>query len=260
MAGAALGAALAFISRRQHALSPGGAWAALAVAVACTTAGWAWAIVLVAFFVSANVLSRYRAGMREERIGAIVEKGAERDAWQVAANGAVFTGAAIASVIHPSGLWIPLAAGAIAASTADTWSTEIGTVAAGAPRLITTGRAVPVGTSGGVSWPGSLTGAGGAAFIAVTALLIGWGGLAAAAALAGGVAGMLVDSVAGASIQRRQWCARCGEPTERLMHSCGTGTERRGGMHWVNNDAVNLLSSVTGAIVGSILYCWLPSL
>lgn len=217
-------------------------------------------MILIAFFSSATLLSRYRAATRDALIGDMIEKGGERDAWQVAANGGVFAGAAIASVLYPSELWFPVAAGSIAASTADTWATEIGTLGARPPRLITTGRPVPTGTSGGVSWAGSLAGFAGAAFIGVVALVVGWGVAAAGAAVAGGIAGMLVDSMAGASIQRRGWCPECDKPTERLLHRCGNITETRGGISWVNNDAVNAVSSVAGAAVGSIFWYWPPRL
>jgi uncharacterized protein (TIGR00297 family) len=228
---------------------------AFVAAVICTAAGWGWAITLVTFFVSANLLSRYGRAARDARIGDMVERrGGERDAWQVAANGGVFAALAIASLVHPSADWLPPAAGAIAASTADTWATEIGTLAAHPPRLITTGRLVPTGTSGGVSWAGSLAGLAGAMFIAIVALLAGWSAPAAEAAIAGGVTGMLVDSLAGATIQRRQWCEQCDKPTEQLVHSCGTTTEMRGGFHWVGNDAVNAISSIAGAVVGAILF------
>src|SRR5688572_12277393 len=93
--------------------------------VICTAAGWSWGVLLVALFISANSLSRYRRATKLVRVGDMVEKGGERDAWQVAANGGAFTAAAIAALIHPSPIWLPVAAGAIAASTADTWATEV---------------------------------------------------------------------------------------------------------------------------------------
>ena len=208
---------------------------------------------LVALFVSVNALSRYHHSTKVARIGDMVEKDGERDAWQVAANGGVFTAAAIGSLIHPSPIWLPVAAGALAASTADTWATEIGTLAEHPPKLITTGEPVPAGTSGGVTWAGSLAGLAGAACIGILALLIGWGVRSAWAAVAGGIAGSFVDSVAGATFQRRRWCERCSKPTERLLHTCGTTTRPHGGIGWVDNDVVNAISSLTGAVVGLML-------
>jgi uncharacterized protein (TIGR00297 family) len=218
--------------------------------VTCTAAGWGWGLLLVTFFISANGLSRYRRTTKLARMAAMLEKGVERDAWQVAANGGVYTAAAIGALIHPSPIWFPFAAGAIAASTADTWATEIGSLADHPPKLITSGFAVPTGTSGGVTWAGTFAGLGGATLIAVLALLAGWSLRSAWAAVAGGIAGSLVDSFAGATIQRRRWCERCNEPTERLLHTCGTTTLPDGGIGWVNNDVVNVISSLTGAVVG----------
>src|SRR5688572_28933632 len=93
--------------------------------VVCTAAGWGWGVLLVALFISATALSRYRRVTMLVRVGDMVEKGSERDAWQLAANGGVFTAVAIATLIHPSPIWLPVAAGPIAASTADTWATEV---------------------------------------------------------------------------------------------------------------------------------------
>jgi uncharacterized protein (TIGR00297 family) len=218
-------------------------------------AGLGWAVLLVTLFITANVLSRYRHSVKEARLGGVVEKGGERDAWQVAANGGTFTALAIASLVHPSSIWLPLGAGAIAAATADTWATEIGTLATHPPRLITTGKVVPTGTSGAVTWIGTFAGLMGAIFIAVVALIVGWGATAAWAAVAGGIAGSLVDSLVGATTQRRRWCDVCDKPTERLVHSCGTKTHPHGGIGWVDNDVVNAISSLTGAVVGS-LWLW----
>lgn len=243
---------MVFIARRRHTLSRSGAAAGLVAGVICTAAGWSWAILLVTLFVSANALSRYRRQTKAARMADMVEKGGERDAWQVAANGGLFAALAVAALVHPSPVWLPLAAGAIAASTADTWATEIGMLAAHPPKLITTGRTVPAGTSGGVTWMGSLASLAGAMCTGALALVLGWGVPAALAAVAGGVAGSLVDSIAGATFQRRQWCDQCSRPTERLVHSCGSTTRPDGGIGWVNNDAVNAISSLTGAVVGSV--------
>jgi uncharacterized protein (TIGR00297 family) len=249
-----LGAGLITLSaRRQRTLSGSGAVAGFIVGVLCTAAGWGWAVLVVALFASANALTRYRRTTRLVRIGDTIEKFGERDAWQVAANGGLFTAAAIGSLIHPSPVWFPLAAGAIAASAADTWATEIGTLADHPPRLITSREVVTPGTSGGVTWVGTFAGLAGATFIAVLALLTGWGLRSALAAVAGGVAGSLIDSLAGATIQRRRWCFLCDKPTERLVHNCGTITSPHGGFGWVNNDVVNAISSLTGAVVGLVL-------
>ncbi len=250
--GLVLAGVVIFMARRQRALSPSGAAAALLVGTICAAAGWGWAILLATFFVSANALSLYGRSVKAERLRGMIEKNGERDAWQVAANGGVFAALAAASLVHPSPIWLAAGAGAIAAVSADTWATEVGTLAEHLPRLITTGEPVPAGTSGAVTWRGSFAGLTGGACIAVVALLAGWGTGAASAAIVGGIAGSVVDSLVG-TIQRRQWCERCGKPTERLVHNCGTVTQPHGGVRWLDNDMVNALSSLTGAVAGSIL-------
>ncbi len=250
--GTAIAGIVIFVARRQRALSSGGAAAALVVGTICAAAGWNWAILLATFFVSSNALSRYRRAAKTELVEAVVEKGGERDMWQVLANGGVFAALAAGSLIHPSATWLPAGVGAIAAVTADTWATEIGTLSATPPKLITTGKLVAPGTSGGVTWLGTLGGLVGACCIAAVTLVGGWGDRAAIAAIAGGVGGTLADSLIGATVQRRRWCEQCDKPTERLVHSCGTTTRPSGGLAWLGNDFVNLISSLTGAVVASI--------
>lgn len=241
------------LARRGRTLSPGGAVAGVVLGTIATAAGWGWTILLIALFLSGNILSRYQRRRKEESLGEIVEKGRERDAWQVVSNGGVFALAAVASLLHPSILWLPVAAGSISASTADTWATEVGMLSPSPPRSITSGLAVPPGTSGGVTWLGTTAALAGAMSIALLALLSGWGARAAAAAVVGGITGSIVDSIAGATIQRRRWCDRCNKSTERGVHICGTVTRRVGGIRWIDNDAVNAISSITGAVAGGIL-------
>jgi uncharacterized membrane protein len=50
-------------------------------------------------------------------------------------------------------------------------------------------------------------------------------------------------------LQERRWCASCELSTERRIHDCGTTTIQKGGMPWMNNDAVNLFATVIGGAV-----------
>jgi len=238
------------LGRRGRALSSSGAIAGIVLGTIATAAGWSWTVLLIALFLSANLLSRYQQRRKDAVMGEIIEKGGERDAWQVAANGGVFALAAVASLAHPSAIWLPLAAGSISASTADTWATEIGTLALLPPKSITSGRPVPPGTSGGVTWLGTAAALAGSAYIAFLVLLVGWGMRAAGAAIVGGLVGSLVDSIVGATVQRRRWCSRCEKATERAVHRCGTITTPAGGIQWIDNDAVNAIATITGAVAG----------
>jgi uncharacterized protein (TIGR00297 family) len=181
-----------------------GAAAALAVGVATIYGfGWRGVVLLLAFFVSSNLLTT---------------KHTRRNARQVVANGGVAALAALAG----SWAWF---AGALAAATADTWATEIGSHARTSPRLITNGTSVPAGTDGGMTLLGTLGGLAGAAMIAGVSFILGQ--RIPTAVATGGVLGMLLDSLLGATLQ--------------------------GKVRWMDNDAVNLAATLAGAVCAGLI-------
>lgn len=237
---------VALLAFHGRLLTVGGAVAATLVGACAVRAGIPWIALLLFFFVSSSLLSRWRAGERERLVRDLVEKGDRRDAAQVLANGIMFAVAALASLRDASGAWEAVAAGAIAAATADTWSTEVGTVGGGAPRFILDGRQVPPGTSGGVTLAGTAAGIVGAVLAASVTVSLDWE-VPFAAVVAGGLAGSAVDSLLGALVQERRWCDRCALYTERRLHRCGSLTTHRGGIRGIDNDLVNLISILAGA-------------
>jgi uncharacterized protein (TIGR00297 family) len=251
--GALVAAIIALAARRLGALSSSGAAAAVVVGTACVAAGWRWGALLIAFFVVSSALSRVGREVKRRRLAGIIEKEGARDATQVLANGGVYTLTALAAAATGSGPWSAAALGVLATSTADTWGTEVGTLAGGTPRSVLSGRRIQPGMSGGITLRGSLATAAGAAFIAGVAWMLGWGGGEAAAAAGGGIVGAFADSILGASIQERRWCDVCSAPTERLVHPCGTPTRPIGGLQGFRNDAVNLSSGLIGGLVSALL-------
>ena len=252
LVGILLAGALAFSARAVRALSRGGAIAALIVGTAAVIAGWTWAILLIVFFIVSSALSRFKHAAREARIGRIVEKGDERDAIQVFANGGVFALAAVAATVTGDAVWACAATGALAAATADTWATEVGTLAGGLPRSVVSLRPVPAGTSGAITVPGTLASIAGAAMITAVAYLTGASAVPSAVFI-GGLAGSLADSLVGATIQERRWCDGCSEATERRLHSCGATTRIVGGVPGARNDFVNVVCTLVGAVVAAVL-------
>ncbi|HEU4631259.1 MAG TPA: DUF92 domain-containing protein [Gemmatimonadaceae bacterium] len=246
--GLALATAVALAARRWRALDGSGAVAAALVGTLAVGAGWGWGVLLVAFFAGSTALSRLGDTRKALRTIGIVAKGGERDAWQVLANGAAFAVAALGQIVAPHPLWLAAGAGALAAASADTWATEIGTLSPRAPRSIVTWRAVPVGTSGGVSAAGSAAALGGALLVGVVALAVGARPMLAGAAVLAGVAGAAADSLLGATVQAHRRCPRCGTGTERIVHPCGERSHPSGGVSWIDNDVVNLLATTIGAL------------
>lgn len=250
--GAVFSVLVAFAARRAQALATSGAIAAAVIGTISIAAGWSWGALLISMFVSSSALSRFGEGKKAERVGSVVEKGGERDVGQVLANGAVFAAAALGSLIVPSPVWYSIGAGALAASAADTWATEVGTLAGGDPISILSGKRVAPGTSGGVSLVGSEAGVAGALFIGTAAAALYWP-VPFFAVTVGGLAGALADSLLGATVQARRWCEPCATSTERLVHNCGTPTRHAAGIAGFDNDAVNAVCSGVGALVALLL-------
>jgi uncharacterized protein (TIGR00297 family) len=213
--------------------------------------GWQWGVLLGVFFVTSSLLSHFKEA--EKRATAEkFDKGHRRDMGQVLANGGPAALVAVLSAFFPSPVWFILFVGMMATVTADTWATELGTLSKRPPRLITTGRVVEVGASGGVSALGTTVSAVGGLLIGLAALLFNpvAGQLSGAAlllaALVAGLTGSLFDSLLGATAQRIYYCDVCGKETERKIHRGSHPTRPLRGWDWLNNDLVNLLSSLVG--------------
>jgi uncharacterized protein (TIGR00297 family) len=120
--------------------------------------GLPWAALLLTFFVSSSALSK-AFKRRKAELAEKFSKGSQRDWGQVLANGGLGALLAIGFAFKPHPNWIWLAfAGAMAAVNADTWSTELGVLSPVPPRMITSGKQVERGTSGGISLTGTLAG------------------------------------------------------------------------------------------------------
>jgi uncharacterized protein (TIGR00297 family) len=232
--------------------------------------GWVWGVVLAIFFISASALSHFKE-REKAAVAEKFEKGHRRDIGQVMANGGLGALIAILSVLVPESavpreIWFYLFVGVMATVTADTWATELGTLSQAPPRLITSGRTVEVGTSGGVSSLGTGVSLLGGLLIGLTAGLLSalagllsWNGALVLALIgaAAGTAGSLMDSLMGATIQQIYYCDTCQKETERKIHRCGTSTRPLRGWSWMNNDLVNLISSLGGGLVAAGLGWWL---
>jgi len=257
--GAALAALIGWLGLRQHALSRSGALGALLIGTAVFGgAGLPGATLLIGFFVSSSALSRIGSA-RKAQLTAQFSKGSQRDLLQTLANGGVAAAAAV--VFGYSKLdvvWLAMA-GALAAANADTWSTELGVLARTLPRRITDWKAVPTGTSGAVTSWGTVGAVVGAGLIALLAGAANWLTGAAHNPLAitllpiCGLAGALVDSWLGATVQASYQCALCGKTTERHpLCKCGGATTIQSGWHWLGNDAVNFAATLTGAVLAAL--------
>jgi uncharacterized protein (TIGR00297 family) len=209
--------------------------------------------VLLAFFVPSVALSR--AGRARKRALVDIAKGGPRDALQVAANGGIATACALAFALTGEGRWARAFGGAYAAATADTWATEIGTLARERPRSLVGLRPVAAGISGGITATGTAAEIAGAAWLGGVAALCLRGSAGSSrvpvwvAVTAAGVAGATVDSLLGGSLQELRFCPACERSCETDPHACGTPTRLVRGVRGITNDVVNLAATAAGALV-----------
>ena len=251
---------IAWLAYKVESLNKSGAIAAAILgAIVFGLGGISWAAVLMGFFVSSSVLSRFFE-RKKSNLTEKFSKGSRRDAGQVIANGSVAGLMVILHFIIPNSHWTWFAFSAsMAAVNADTWATELGVLSRRRPRLITSWKKVERGASGGVSLEGSLASALGSFFIAILALIfmpediytigissallnglvtVFWMTLA-------GFAGSLFDSLIGATVQGLFFCDKCKKETEKSpRHNCGAPTRLIRGFSWLNNDVVNISCSI----------------
>lgn len=74
-----------------------------------------------------------------------------------------------------------------------------------------------------------------------------------AGALSGAI-GSLADSIIGGTFQSQYRCPDCNKITERTRHCGDRETTLVSGWQWVNNDVVNFVGSLVGAVAFPLLF------
>ncbi len=220
----ALGITLAFaiVGRLAHGVNTSGAIAGAVVAFLMATRDLRMFWILLVVFAVTLAATRLRGSRKKQLQLAESENG--RSASQVMANLGI---AGLIMAIPAFGFWRILALAALAEAAADTASSEIGTAFRGKTVLITSGKAVTPGIDGGISLNGTIAALLAAGIIAACGMALGLTSSTEAAAVAGaGTLGMLVDSVLGATLERRGY---------------------------LNNDLVNLFGTSSAVLIAWLL-------
>ncbi|QQL49770.1 DUF92 domain-containing protein [Mucilaginibacter ginkgonis] len=220
--------AAATVAALLKKLTIAGAAAGLIVAALIYAAGGVTGVFsLAVFFVLGSGASTIGL-KRKQMLGLAEENKGQRTMWQVLANGGVAAILSAASLVIP-GLHFPvtlLICGSLAAATADTLSSELGNIYGKRFYNIITFEKDTRGLDGVVSLEGTLSGILGAAVIAIIYFSGTDDLMSATFVFLAGTIGTLIDSILGATLERR-------------------------GL--IGNNAVNFLNTLTGAATAWLL-------
>jgi len=211
--------ALALVALGLRLVTKSGAAAGFLLGVAIYVGyGYKSFLLLVAFFALGSAATRLGYAHKAKR-GVAERRGGARSWREAVANTApaAFFALLVITTQQQTAFLLALIA-ALAEATGDTVSSEIGQWLSPQAYLITDLRPVPAGENGGVSWAGTLAG------LAASAIVVGLGyglGLCSPAGVAlafgAAVAGNLLDSLLGATLERR------GLVTNGIVNFAGTG-------------------------------------
>ena len=256
-----------FALKREHLTRDGILVAFIVGTLIIAFGGKTWFIIILTFLLSSSLVTRYKAS-RKKMFNEKFQKGGTRDGMQVLANGLIPTIIALMEGFIGLDLLFFAYIGAVATVTADTWATEIGVLNKTPPRLVTTLKKVEPGTSGGVSKLGTIAIILAGSIIGMTAIISRSVALFVNGShlslfyiesflitgILAGLVGAFTDSLLGATVQGIYYCEHCKKETEKKVHDCGHKTVKIRGYTWIDNDVVNLVSALVGALVSVILY------
>lgn len=222
-------AAFMLLCVKKGKLTPAGGLAAgITGLLVFAGSGITGVILLTVFFLLATIATSHRK-TQKAAVNPHEAHPEKRNAGQVFANGGVAAVMASLSLADPahSNVYILMIAASLASATADTISSELGMVYGRNFYNILTFKRDTKGLDGVVSLEGTLAGAAGALIIAIV-YSIGYGfDERLIYILVAGVLGNLIDSVLGASLERKRY---------------------------INNDIVNFLNTLFAALIALLLF------
>ncbi len=208
-----IAAALSYFLRKLTLTGAIAGW--VVAALIYTGCGYGGISLLAAFFILASLATK--------------GKGSKRTSGQVLANGGVSAILGLCACIWPQNqtLFQLMMAGSLASATADTLSSELGTVYGKRFINIITLKNDERGLDGVISIEGTLIGLTGAAIIAIIYCLFNSWGIQLFYIMAAGFIGNIIDSVLGATLERK---------------------------NFIDNNVVNFLNTAVGALICLLLF------
>ncbi|MFM7310962.1 MAG: DUF92 domain-containing protein [Flavobacteriales bacterium] len=205
----------------------------------------AWLVIsaMGTMFLTSSLLSKWRKDQKQKTTKHIIMH-EPRNATQAFANlGVAFVLAFLSGVLNCTDMLF-YALGAIAAANADTWASEIGVLSRSKPKYLLSRQVVDAGLSGGVTALGIFASIAGSACIAAIYFLFSHNLTLTLIIWMAGFIGSIMDSLLGELIQVK-YKTQSGLVTE--IQQQGATFK---GMPYVNNDTVNFICSLTGALMG----------
>lgn len=190
--------------------------------------GYTGIAMMTTFFILGSAATSWQRH-KKQSFTIVEEHKSGRTAGQVLANAGVGAIAGILVLLFPLhiNLWVLMMAASFASATADTLSSELGTVYGRRFFNIITWKPDKRGLDGVISLEGTLIGIGVSMIIAIVyAIGFGWGTTLISIIIAGTV-GNLADSILGATLERRGY---------------------------ISNNAVNFLNTLIAALVMLLIY------
>jgi uncharacterized protein (TIGR00297 family) len=249
--------AIGIISYKKNAVSPSGLFVILAVSFLFIWLGISsFLFILFYMFASSSLLTLFKRDKRALEL--IVAKTGPRDYKQALANLGTAMACGIGYKYISDDIFIAAFTGSVCCANADSWASEIGSLSKAAPVMITNFKAVEKGISGGVTLLGLAGGIAGSLFISLASVITFYisgpvtENLSAVFGISfiTGILGCLLDSYIGAFSQALYKNKDHGLFTENPAGN----TVLLKGSRWIDNDVVNFLTTLSGAVLAGIAF------
>ena len=213
--------------------------------------GYQYLVPLFIFFILSSILSHIIIIKPKDQ-----HLRPRRNIIQVYSNGGIAMILVIMDHFNPQPWIYPAFIASVTTAMADTWGTEIGKLSSRKPVDIITFKSLQTGDSGGITMVGTIGSLFGAIVLGLVGYVFGIPGTITLLIILSGFASALFDSIIGGTVQARFICCTTSDISEK-----GAIKNRKGylytGWNWINNDMVNLLSTICGPCLFVILLYYL---
>lgn len=219
----------------------------------CICTGWREVAFLLFSYIIIVIIDSVGKNAIDKKVRDVHEKTGARKVSQIIANGLFATLCAVVYKITTDVTFHFLYFICVTEACGDSIASDVGVLSKHQPINILTLKKVPAGISGGVS------------LLGFGASLLGCFVMALAGSFCVGLSiknlflitlipflGVITDSVLGAAFQAKYKCSVCDKATEKSFH-CNQPTVFCGGLRFISNSAVNIITNLLTAVIGYII-------